>query len=81
MIGRKRVDFTQFEFPEVNPIDLRLPSYNKRSEIRLANYRWPAEGTKKGVVHYIHGYGDYVGRYGYLAKAFAQRGFDFCGID
>jgi hypothetical protein len=71
---RKRVNYTDeiYNFPEINPIDLKLSGYNGRGEVRIANYRWPAKGECKGVVHWIHGYGDYVARYGYIANAFAH---------
>ena len=83
IIFRKKVDFMndEFKFPHVNPIDLVLPSYKGNGKVKIANYLWPAKGERKGVVHWIHGYGDYVGRHGFLAKAFAEQGYDFCGID
>lgn len=36
---------------------------------------------RKGIIYYLHGYGDYCGRYGYLGKRFAEAGFDFVGMD
>jgi acylglycerol lipase len=32
-------------------------------------------------VFYLHDFTDYVGRHTYLAKAFAQLGYDFHGMD
>jgi alpha-beta hydrolase superfamily lysophospholipase len=29
----------------------------------------------------VHGYGEYCARYAYFARAFADAGYDFCGID
>ena len=29
----------------------------------------------------MHGYGEYCGRYAFFAKAFAEAGYDFAGID
>jgi len=81
-LKRKKVDFSKFVFPEVNPLELSLPDYkNKGSTVKLVNYRWPAVGERRGVVHWVHGYGDYVGRHGWIAQAFAQHGYDFVGID
>ena len=72
--SRKYVGFTysKYQFPQINPIDFRKPAYNSKSEVKIANYRWPAIGDCKGIVHWVHGLGDYVGRYGYLAEAFAN---------
>lgn len=58
-----------------------MPSYNRKGEVKLVNYRWAATGERKGIVHWVHGYGDYVARYGYLAHEFADCGYDFVGID
>ena len=30
---------------------------------------------------YYHGYGSYVGKYGYIGHDFAERGYDFVGFD
>jgi len=29
----------------------------------------------------VHGYGDYIGRYAFFAKMFADAGYDVIGID
>jgi alpha-beta hydrolase superfamily lysophospholipase len=49
----------------------------------LKSYRYPVpEGTtRKGIIVFVHGYGDYVGRYAYKGKFFAENGYDFVGID
>lgn len=72
--SRKYVAFTdeKYQFPEINPIDFRKPGYNGKGEVKIANYRWPASGECKGIVHFVHGLGCYVGRDGYLAEAFAN---------
>jgi alpha-beta hydrolase superfamily lysophospholipase len=36
---------------------------------------------RKGVVHFVHGYGDPLPHYSYLAKRFTDQGYEFCGID
>ncbi|TNV72937.1 hypothetical protein FGO68_gene8328 [Halteria grandinella] len=66
------IDFREFPFPEVNPFKIQ----------DLANYRYPSQQSKsKGIIFYIHGYGEYVQRYGYFAKLYAEAGFDFVGLD
>ena len=48
----------------------------------IANYRYPClTKERKGVVFFLHGFGEYVGRYAYLAKEFAELGYDFMGMD
>lgn len=68
MVERKYIDYKSFKFPEINPIELK--SKTKNQEVKLANYRYPAKSqeSKKGIIYFIPGYGDYVGRYGYLGK-------------
>lgn len=48
----------------------------------LANYRYPSSlSDRKGIIYYIHGYGDYCQRYAFFAKYFAEAGYDFVGMD
>jgi alpha-beta hydrolase superfamily lysophospholipase len=51
--------------------------------MKIQNYLYPAkEGVKrKGIVYFVHGYGEYNGRYAYLGKGFSEAGYDFAGID
>ena len=35
----------------------------------------------KGIVTFLHGYGDYSGRYAYFAKTFAENGYDVHSLD
>ena len=78
---RKFIDFKHHEWPETNPLELNLPSYKGQSEVRIQNYRYPAFGDRKGIVQLIHGHGDYIGRYAYLAEQIAMEGYDVIGID
>jgi hypothetical protein len=83
---KKYVDFTneRYIFPEVNPVNLQVPDYKEKSKlIKLANYRWPCAdpSKRKGVVQWVHGYGDYSARFGYLGQEFSKAGFDFIAID
>ena len=34
-----------------------------------------------GIVTFVHGFGDYSGRYAYLAKEFAAKGYEFHTMD
>lgn len=49
----------------------------------MATYRYPSliPGVTKGVVYYIHGYGDFCQRYAYFAEMYAKEGYDFLGFD
>ena len=78
---RKFIDYNLYEWPETNPLELSLPCYKGRSEVRIQNYRYPAIGELKGIVQLIHGHGDYVGRYAYVAEQIAKEGYDVVGID
>ncbi|TNV77717.1 hypothetical protein FGO68_gene14245 [Halteria grandinella] len=75
------IDFCEIPFPEVNPIDLIVEQNG--APFKLANYRYPCKVgvERKGIVFYVHGYAEYTGRYGYLAREFSEAGFDFVGID
>jgi hypothetical protein len=83
---RKFIDFRdqRYKFPEINPIDLQMPDLHSESKmVRLANYRWPCErpSERKGIIQYIHGYGDYSERMGFFANQFALNGYDFVCMD
>ena len=51
--------------------------------VKLQNYRYPANTsvTRKGIVTFTHGYGDYMGRYAFMAKKIAAEGYDVVGMD
>ena len=77
---RKVIHFKNYSFPEVNPIN--FISKNGKTQAKLANYRYPSQtGERKGIILFVHGYGDYCGRYAYFAKYFAENGYDLVGID
>ena len=46
-------------------------------------YRYPVpHGTdRKGIVFYVHGFGCYCEKYAYIAKVFAEAGYEFIGFD
>ena len=75
---RRQIDYTSVAWPEVNPIDYTVAGN------RMQNYRFPATcdpADRKGIVQWISGYGDYAGRYAWLAKLIAGRGYDVVGVD
>lgn len=75
------LDFSKFPFPEKDPFEFTV--MQKGSPIKIAHYRYPCkEGLKrKGIVIYTHGYAEYSGKYGFLAKVFSDAGYDFFGMD
>ena len=80
-LDKKTVDWRINPFPEENPFDVKVQSLEADEEIQLYNYRYKAEGTPKAVIIMFHGYGSYTGKYGYYAKYFADKGYDFVGFD
>lgn len=50
--------------------------------INLMTYRYPgAPRVSKGRLFFLHGYGDYSGRYGYWFKLFAKNGYEVVAMD
>ena len=46
------------KFPEVDPIDFKIKQGFQ--EYKIANYRYPCiTKERKGIIYFIHGYGDY----------------------
>ena len=74
----KIINYKQFDWAEENPIDIRTQGGDK-----LANYRQtvPEGVERKAILFFVHGYGDNVKNYAYLAKLFAENGIEFCGMD
>ncbi|TNV77116.1 hypothetical protein FGO68_gene7903 [Halteria grandinella] len=81
------IDYNKYQFPEINPLNFKGYSLRTKEYFPIANYRYPAyfdtqkQEKKKGIIYFIHGYGEYTGRYAYFAKAFSDAGYDFAGID
>ena len=76
----EKIDVFAFEFPELNPFILNTRVGKKR--VDLFNYRYPStQGECKGVVVHFHGLGGYTGHLAFMAKEYADRGFDFVGFD
>lgn len=50
--------------------------------VSLATFRYPClTQERKGVIHYVNGYGDYSQRYAFMAHKFAKAGYDFVAMD
>jgi len=55
---KKYIDYKALQFPEVNPIDIKIKL--SQNEYKLANYRYPSiHKEKKGIIYFVHGFGDY----------------------
>ena len=80
---KKYTDFSAVKFPEVNSFDIKVPDYaDKCKKVQLFTYRYPSVIEKpRAVIQYVHGMGDYAGRYAYLGKEFAEAGYDFVSMD
>ena len=79
---RKYLDYKAVKWPEVNGIEMVRPDYKGNGTVKLQTYRYPElTDDLKGVVTFVHGYGDYAGRYAYFARKFAENGYDFNTID
>ena len=72
----KYIAYKDFHWSEQNTID--LTSFDGSI---LKNYRKTAFGERKGIIHFVHGYGDSGFVYAYLASQFANHGYEFCAID
>ena len=79
----KVIDYAATTFPEVNPIDFKLPDLKGKGEIKIQNYRYPCPPgvDRKGIVQWIHGFNDYSGRYAFAAKQFAEKGYEVVAMD
>lgn len=70
--SHKFIDFRKYNFPEVDPVVLKSHDFDGK-EVYLKNYRYPSLLPKRlGIVFFVHGYGEYVQRYAYLAQYFAE---------
>ena len=79
---RKYLDYKVSRWPELNGIEMVRPDYKGNGTVKLQTYRYPElTDNLKGVVTFLHGYGDYSGRYAYFARKFAENGYDFNTID
>ena len=79
----KFIDYGATVYPEVNPIDFKLPELKGNGEVRIQNYRYPCPlgVDRKGIVQWIHGFNDYSGRYAFAAKMFTEKGYEVVAMD
>jgi hypothetical protein len=77
------IDFKSIKYPVVNPVAIMAVQKHNNQYMKIQNYLYPAkEGVRrKGIVYFVHGYGEYNGRCAYLGKGFSEAGYDFAGID
>ena len=82
---------------EEDPVEMIVKDYDdKVTEYRLKSYRYPPfhdlkedcqdydhkmDTEFKGVVFYVHGFGEYVGRFAHVAKQWSEMGYDFFAMD
>ena len=78
---RKFVDYRQCQWPD-STVDA-IEHYTNDGKDKLTTYRYPVTvgQPRKGIVFFIHGYGDCTERYAFLAEMFAAQGLEFAGID
>jgi alpha-beta hydrolase superfamily lysophospholipase len=51
-------------------------------EIMLMTYRYPVDpSVRKGVIFHIHGFGSYCERYAFIAKMWAEAGYEVIALD
>lgn len=64
---RKYIDYKAVQFPEINPIELKVKGQGK--ELKIANFRYPSLlKDRKGIIFFNNGYGDYCARYAFFAE-------------
>ena len=80
---RKFIDLTEYDYPIKNPIDIYVREKETNKDIKLACYRYPVPDhiETKGVVYYSQGYIQYTGREAFVARAFAENGYEYIGFD
>jgi alpha-beta hydrolase superfamily lysophospholipase len=58
-----------------------MATFNANDGTHINELVWPAEGTPRGTVVLVHGYGEHIARYEHVARALAQSGFHVRGTD
>ncbi|CDW82247.1 UNKNOWN [Stylonychia lemnae] len=77
---KRKTRFMEQKFPFIDKFVLQTKENGE--EKALKNYYYPSKlDHRKGVVYYLHGYGDTCSRYSYLAEKYANHGYDFLGFD
>jgi len=82
-LEKKTVNWREDPFPEDNPFEVKVQSFESGEDIQLYNYRYQCKGvtSPKAVIMIFHGFGSYTGKYGYYAKYFADQGYEVVGFD
>ena len=75
----RTVDFAKKEWPQVDYIPYFASTHGANQ--KLATYRYPAQGDRKGIVYYCHGYGVNALYNAHFAERLALRGYEVAGID
>ncbi|TNV81410.1 hypothetical protein FGO68_gene13523 [Halteria grandinella] len=71
---------TEVAWTDTDPLKLRVEQDGET--ITLMTYRLAAaEGQRKGVVFYIHGFGAYCEKSAYMLKQLADRGYEVFALD
>ncbi len=69
--------WNKVQFPEVNFVD-----FVSQEGYKLQTYKYPVpNGQPKATIVHFHGWGTYGGKYAYLAKMFAEAGYEFVTYD
>jgi alpha-beta hydrolase superfamily lysophospholipase len=70
----------QVPWPERDTLKLRVVQDGE--EIMLMTYRYPVDpSVRKGVIFHIHGFGSYCERYAFMAKMWAEAGYEVIAFD
>lgn len=56
-------------------------SITTSDNLKLHTVAWRPEGTPRGIVFIVHGYGEHIARYPHVAEALVNAGFAVYGID
>ena len=69
------------EWPEQDVLDLQTTT-KAGAEIRLRAYRWPpANGERRAVVFFVHGYGSHMEYMAISAQYLAAAGYEVFSMD
>jgi len=70
-------------------LDFKVKSHQQEGEdVYIRNYCYPAyhdqedqTQVRKGVVFFVHGFSDYMGRFAHIGKKLSDLGYDVYGTD
>jgi alpha-beta hydrolase superfamily lysophospholipase len=58
-----------------------IVEFKFKDKYKIKTFHYPAQGSAKGKIFFNHGFGDRGGKYAFLARKFAENGFDFFTFD